>query len=109
MMTASQSFPLFDHSSLPPPPDVYEFDTNYSPPLAVPHKTTILNEVSGGARFPKIVTNDVALLGENAAPGGAEIAVSGGATDIHKSGRPRRNVGTYKDGPAKICRLPIDG
>ena len=24
-------------------------------------------------------------------------------------GRPRRNVGTYKDGPAKIRRLPIDG
>ncbi len=24
------------------------------------------------------------------------------------STQPRRNVGTYKDGPAKICRLPID-
>jgi hypothetical protein len=24
-------------------------------------------------------------------------------------GQPRQNVGTYKDGPAKNCRLPIDG
>ncbi len=38
-------------------------------------------------------------------------AVSGGdtATNNTASGRPRRNVGTYKDGPSIIRRLPIDG
>jgi hypothetical protein len=29
--------------------------------------------------------------------------------DLPAAGQPRQNVGTYKDGPAIICRLPIDG
>ena len=29
--------------------------------------------------------------------------------DLTATGQPRRNVGTYKDGPAKIRCLPIDG
>jgi hypothetical protein len=38
-------------------------------------------------------------------------AVSGGdsATNNTASGHPRRNVGTYKDGPSIIWQLPIDG
>jgi hypothetical protein len=52
--------------------------------------------------------NHVPREDTNAATGG-EIAVSGGGDVVHDSGRPRRNVGTYKDGPAKIRRFPIDG
>ncbi len=29
--------------------------------------------------------------------------------DLTAAGRPRQNVGTYKDGPAIICHLPING
>jgi hypothetical protein len=29
--------------------------------------------------------------------------------DLTAAGHPRQNVGTYKDGPAIIRRLPIDG
>jgi hypothetical protein len=40
---------------------------------------------------------------------GGEDAVPGGEDAVTDTGRPRQNVGTYKDGPAKIQRLPIDG
>jgi hypothetical protein len=33
----------------------------------------------------------------------------GGDNVVVDNGRPQRNVGTYKDGPAKIRQLPIDG
>ncbi len=46
---------------------------------------------------------------ENNAVTGGENDVSGGEEDVIDNGRPRCNVGTYKDGPAKIWRLPIDG
>jgi hypothetical protein len=44
-------------------------------------------------------------------PSNNNNAVSGGdtATNNTASGRPRRNVGTYKDGPSIIWRLPING
>jgi hypothetical protein len=47
------------------------------------------------------VENNAVTWGENDVPGGEE--------DVTDNGRPRRNVGTYKDGPTKIRRLPIDG
>ena len=40
---------------------------------------------------------------------GGEDAVPGGEDAVTDTGRPRWNVGTYKDGPDKIRRLPIDG
>jgi hypothetical protein len=46
---------------------------------------------------------------ENNAVTGGENDVPGGEEDVTDNGRPRPNVGTYKDGPAKIQRLPIDG
>ncbi len=44
-------------------------------------------------------------------PSNNNNTVSGGdtATNNTASGRPQRNVGTYKDGPSIIWRLPIDG
>jgi hypothetical protein len=46
--------------------------------------------------------------GDNPVTGGVN-AFPGGDTAVVDNGRPRCNVGTYKDGPAKIRRLPIDG
>jgi hypothetical protein len=59
------------------------------------------NDVTGG---------DVEHHGNNAVPGiDTPNAVPGGDSAVAANGRPRRNIGSYKDGPAKICRLPIDG
>jgi hypothetical protein len=46
--------------------------------------------------------------GDNPVTGGVN-AFPGGDTAVIDNGHPRRNVGTYKDGPTKIRRLPIDG
>jgi hypothetical protein len=46
---------------------------------------------------------------ENNAVTGGENDVPGGEEDVTDNGHPGRNVGTYKDDPAKIWRLPIHG
>jgi hypothetical protein len=53
--------------------------------------------------------NQFNLPVENNAVTGGENDVPRGEKDVTDNGRPRRNVGTYKDGPAKLRRLPIDG
>ena len=62
---------------------------------------------------PHLPTLDVDTLHGTQAPGGdnpiANGDHSGNETVAAIEARPRRNVGTYKDGPAKIRRLPIDG
>ena len=62
---------------------------------------------------PHLPTLDVDTLHGTQAPGGdnpiANGDHSGNETVAATEARPRRNVGTYKDGPAKIRRLPIDG
>jgi len=62
---------------------------------------------------PPLSTLDVDTLHGTQAPGGVNPITTG----VHHENepvatteaRPKRNVGTYKDGPVKICRLPIDG
>ncbi len=54
---------------------------------------------------------DVDTLHGTQAPGGDNptTGFGEGETDIDVDARPKQNVGTYKDGPAIIRRLPIDG
>ncbi len=57
-----------------------------------------------------VTWGDVDHEGNNAVPGiDTANAVPGGDSAVAANGRPRRNIGSYKDGPAKIRRLPIDG
>ena len=62
---------------------------------------------------PHLSTLDVDTLHGTQVPGGdnpiANGDHSGNEAVAATEARPRRNVGTYKDGPAKIRRLPIDG
>jgi hypothetical protein len=117
MLMASQFFPplsdiikhycnereqkLIDHLALPPPPDAYDYNADDAPPPEFTHNPIITDIIPGGDNnVPQIVT-DAASSGE--------IAASGGENKNNGNGRPRRNVGSYKKGPAKIRRLPIDG
>ena len=92
-----------------------------SPPL----DTTDLT--SNDATSHASVDVDTASGGADAASGGADppsiaggdppdddtddevIAIDDDIEVVHPSGRPRRNVGTWKDGPARNRNFPIDG
>jgi hypothetical protein len=94
-----------DHQlALPPPPDDYENHVTFpnssdeTPFPDYPLVPLPIPSPGGDSQAHKEDTES-----------GGEVAVSGGETNVHNSGRPRRNVGTYKDGPAKIRCLPIDG
>jgi hypothetical protein len=55
---------------------------------------------------------DIPVQGETIIPIQVQenpFILPGGDNFVVDNGRPRRNVGTYKDGPAKIWWLPIDG
>ncbi len=96
-------------SLMPPPPRDFFHDgqavlpldtptvtqTTPTPELLVPEDIVDVPSVPG-LTFPGGVDN---LLPSNASP----------VQDLTATGRPQRNVGTYKDGPAKIRCLPIDG
>jgi hypothetical protein len=101
-----------------------------TPLSAAQHNDNIINPVDTHVPLPRIrdentlappATNESSVtdipphnnpspfLVEDNTLTGREDAVPGGEDAITDTGRPRRNVGKYKDGPAKIWRLPIDG
>ncbi len=81
---------------LHPPQDDQQENPLLIPPPRAPtvHTDTFQGNHLPGGDNPNTVVGD----------GGGG---GGGGTEVET--RPRRNVGTYKDGPAKIRRLPIDG
>jgi hypothetical protein len=79
------------------------FDTQFHPPQDESHAPPAPNNPA----IP-IPLSSTFSGGDNPVIGG-DNAVPGGDTAVADNGRPCGNVGTYKDGPAKIRRLPIDG